>query len=130
MNKDAREIRIGLLWAGGLVLLALCASFAQRQGYIAQDTMLRLVIGANGLMIAFFGNRAPKAVAPTACARQLTRFAGWSMVLSGLAYAGLWAFAPIQQAILFGTAAVAAGVLATLGYAVQLRTGARTGAGK
>ena len=40
----------------------------------------------------------PKAVVPSAYARQATRVAGWSMVLSGLVYAGLWAFAPIPVA--------------------------------
>ena len=53
--------------------------------------MLRVVIGINGLMIAYFGNRAPKTVAPSSHARQVTRVSGWSSVLSGLVYAGLWA---------------------------------------
>ncbi|PSJ43590.1 ammonium transporter [Sphingomonas deserti] len=112
---------VGLAWAGGLILLALAASLAHRQDIISHDTTLRLVIGANGLMIAFYGNRAPKALAPTACARQLARFAGWSMVLSGLFYAGLWAFAPIPTAVTLGTIAVAAGALATLSYGLGLR---------
>lgn len=118
MNKD---IRGALIVAGGLILLALGASFARGQGLIDQDTMLRLVIGANGLMIAYFGNRAPKAFAPTAFARHLARFAGWSQVLSGLVYAGLWAFAPIPIAIVFGCAAVIAGMIATVGYCFWLR---------
>ncbi|PKR87959.1 ammonium transporter [Pleomorphomonas diazotrophica] len=104
-----------------MILLALGASFARQQGHIDQDTTLRLVIGVNGLMIAYFGNRAPKAVAPSACAQRMNRFAGWSMVLSGLTYAGLWAFAEIDTAIALGTAAVAAGVIATLAYAFKLR---------
>lgn len=118
MNK---EIRVALAWAGGLILLALAATFARGQGLIDQDTVLRLVIGANGLMIAYFGNRAPKAFAPTAFARHLARFSGWSQVLSGLVYAGLWAFAPIPTAILFGCAAVIAGLIATIGYCFWLR---------
>jgi hypothetical protein len=83
--------------------------------------VLRIVIGLNGLMVAYFGNRMPKAVAPSAFARQLTRFAGWSFVLSGLVYAGLWAFAPLPLAKTVGTGAVAAGIIATLGYAFWLR---------
>lgn len=130
MNNVVNELRPGLAWAAGLILLALGASFARGQGYIDQDTTLRLVIGANGLMIAWFGNRAPKAVAPSACARQLTRFAGWSMVLSGIFYAGLWAFAPIPLAITLGTAAVATGIVATLVYSLRLRARARVQMGK
>ena len=63
MKNTFDELVPGLAWAGGIILLALGASFAQQQGYIDRDITLRLVIGANGLMIAYFGNRAPKAVA-------------------------------------------------------------------
>ncbi|WP_243451021.1 ammonium transporter [Sphingosinicella sp. CPCC 101087] len=125
MNKSVTEIRTGLAWAGGIVLLALGARFAFNQGHIDHDAMLRIVIGANGLMIAYFGNRVPKAVAPSACAQQVARFAGWSMVLSGLVYSGLWILAPIPVAITIGTAAVAAGAIATLGYCLRLRLRAR-----
>lgn len=121
MKDLIHDLRPGLAWAGAIILLALGASFARQQGHIDQDTTLRLVIGVNGLMIAYFGNRAPKAVAPSACAQRMNRFAGWSMVLSGLTHAGLWAFAEIDTAIALGTAAVAAGVIATLGYAFKLR---------
>jgi hypothetical protein len=126
MNNTFKDLVPGLAWGGGLILLALAASFARGQGYIEHDTMLRLVIGANGLMIAYFGNRAPKAVAPSACAGQVTRFAGWSMVLSGLVYAGLWAFAPVPVAITVGTGVVAASIVVTLGYCLRLRTRARS----
>jgi hypothetical protein len=125
MNKTFNELLPGLAWAGGLILLALGATFARAQGYMDHDTMLRLVIGANGLMIAYFGNRAPKAVAPSADAAQIARFSGWSMVLSGLVYTGLWAFAPIQLAITAGTVVVAAGILLTIGYCFRLRAQAR-----
>ena len=115
------DILPSLAWAGGIVLLALGASFARNQGYIDQDTVLRLVMGATGLMVAHYGNRAPKAVAPSVCAQQMARVAGWSLALSGLVYAGLWAFAPIPVAITFGTGAVAAGMVVTLAYGLSLR---------
>jgi len=83
--------------------------------------VLRLVIGANGLMIAFFGNRAPKALAPSEGARRVSRVSGWSSVISGLIYAALWAFAPIDQAIWVGSAAIIGGIAITLGYCVWLR---------
>jgi hypothetical protein len=129
MNNPVKEILVGLGWGGALILLALGASFAREHGYIDHDTTLRLVIGANGLMIAFFGNRAPKTVAPSACAQQVTRFAGWSMVLSGLVYTGLWIFAPIQTAITLGTAVIVAGMIATLAYCLHLRGRTRTNKG-
>ena len=120
-----KELLVGLAWGGGIILLALGATFARSQGYIDQDTVLRLVIGINGLMIAYYGNRAPKAVAPSIYAAQIARVAGWSQVLSGLIYAGLWAFAPIPVAIWLGCGAVLAGIIVTVGYCLSLRTKAR-----
>lgn len=123
-----KELLAGLAWGGGIVLLALGARFAHQQGYIDRDTMLRLVIGMNGLMIAYYGNRLPKAVAPSAVARRITRVGGWAFVLSGLVYAGFWAFAPISLAVPVGTGAVAAGMIVTLGYCfwLRVRASART----
>ncbi len=80
-------------------------------------------------MIAYYGNRAPKAVAPSACARQVARVAGWSFVLSGLVYAGLWALAPIPVALAAGTAVIAAGMIVTLAYGFRLRARSRAHAG-
>jgi hypothetical protein len=45
----------------------------------------------------------------------VTRFAGWALVLSGLVYAGFWAFAPLPLAMTIG-------IVATLGYSLWLRT--------
>jgi hypothetical protein len=118
MNK---ELTGGLAWGGGIVALALGATFAREQGLIDGDTVTRVVIGMNGLMIAWYGNRMPKAVVPNAYARQAARIAGWAMVLSGLVYAALWAFAPIPVAIAGGCAAVVAGMAVTLGYCLWLR---------
>ena len=120
-----KELLVALAWGGGIVLLALGATFARNQGYIDQDTVLRVVIGINGLMIAYYGNRAPKAVAPSIYAAQIARVAGWSQVLSGLIYAGLWAFAPIPVAIWLGCGAVLAGMIVTAGYCLWLRGRAR-----
>lgn len=78
----------------------------------------------NGLMIAWFGNRM-KAFVPRARARKSTRVGGWSMVLSGLIYAGLWAFAPIPVAIVAGCGAVMTGIAVTLGYCLSLRAKAK-----
>lgn len=122
MNRDL----IGsLAWGVGVVALALAATYARRLGLIDGDTVTRLVIGANGLMITWFGNRMPKAFVPSAWARSARRVGGWSMVLSGLVYAGLWAFAPIPVAIAGGCGAVVAGIAVTLGYCLALRARAK-----
>lgn len=122
-----REILMGLAWAGAIVLLAMGAWFAQSQGYIDHDTTLRIV-AMNGLWLAWFGNRLPKAIAPHPIARKVARFSGWSFALSGLIYAGLWVFAPIPVAATVGTGVMVAGVIAALGHCFWLATRAQANA--
>jgi uncharacterized membrane protein len=122
MNK---ELVGSLSWGIGIVVLALVATYARKLGYMDSETVTRLVVGANGLMIAWFGNRMPKTFVPAAWARELRRVAGWSLFVSGLIYAALWAFAPTSVAIVGGCAAVAAGIAVTIGYCLSLRARAR-----
>jgi len=117
-----RELMAAIAWGGGTIALALGATAARKLGYIDAETVTRLVIGSNGLMIAWYGNRMPKALAPSACARQIARVAGWSMFLSGIVYTGLWVFAPVQVAIAVGCGVVATGMAVTLGYCLSLRS--------
>lgn len=119
MNRDIAQ---SLAWAGGIIALALAASFARQEGYIDADMTNRIVLGAIGLMIAWQGNRMPKALAPTASARQVNRVAGWSLALSGLVYAALWAFAPFQVALIGGCGAIILGMAVTFGYCLSLRS--------
>lgn len=122
MNKDL----IGsLAWGGGIVVLALGMTFARQLGYVDGETVTRVVIGANGLMVAWFGNRMPKAFVPSVSARKVHRVGGWSLALSGLVYAGVWAFAPIQTAVIVGCGAVLAGIAVTIGYCLSLRAKAK-----
>lgn len=118
MNK---ELMSDLAWGVGIVLLALGATYARKLGYIDGETVTRLVMGAIGLMVAWFGNRMPKRFVPEAWARRATRVGGWSLVLSGLVYAGLWAFAPTQVAAAGGSLAVLLGIAVTIGYCLSLR---------
>jgi len=113
-------------WGIGIVVLALAATGARKLGYIDEDTVTRLVLGATGLMVAWFGNRIPKTIAPGPRARQAQRVAGWSMALSGLVYAGLWAFAPMQVALIAGSGAVLLGIAVSFAYCLGLWGRART----
>jgi hypothetical protein len=122
MNK---QVITDLAWGVGIVVVALVASFARKQGYIDGDTVTRVVIGMTGLMIASFGNRIPKTFVPNSFARQARRVAAWSLVLSGLVYAGLWAFAPIPVAVAGGSGAVLLGMAVTFGYCISLRAKAK-----
>jgi len=126
MKKELikKELITSLAWAGGMIALALGATLARKQGYIDGEAVQR-VVAMNGLMIAYYGNRLPKAVVPSASARQAMRVGGWAMVLSGLVYAGMFAFAPIQVAAMVGCGAVAVGMAVTLGYSLRLRAKAK-----
>ena len=115
-----KELVGALAWAGFMMVLAFGAAFAHRLGYVDRDTVTRLVTGVIGLWMAWYGNRIPKTFARSAQARQVQRVAAWSQVLSGLVFAGLWAFAPIPVAIKAGTVVVLAGIAVTFGYCLSL----------
>ncbi len=119
MNKDLMG---SLAWGLGILLLALAASQARRMGYLEAETVTRMVLGATGLMIAWSGNRMPKVFVPELWARKARRVTAWSMVLSGLIYAGLFAFAPMQLAVAGGVAAVLIGIAVSFVYCFSLRS--------
>lgn len=115
-----KELIGALAWAGAMLALAVGATLAHKLGYIDRDTVIRLVTGVIGLWMAWYGNRMPKTFVKSALARKIRRLSAWSQVLSGLAYAGLWAFAPIPVAATVGTGAIVAGIAVTLGYCFWL----------
>ncbi len=118
MNKDVTG---SLIWAGVIIALALAASWGRSAGLIDEDTTTRIVFVAIGLMVAWYGNRAPKTFVPGARARQAKRVAGWSLVISGLIYAGAFAFASIDTALIVGCGAIILGIAVTFAYCVSLR---------
>jgi len=117
-----REVIEGLAWGSSIVALAIGATWAHRLGLVEVDSVNRVVFGGIGLMVAGFGNRIPKSVVASTRARQAKRVAGWSTVLSGLAYAGLWMFAPMPVATWGGFGAIVAGFAVTMGYCLSLRS--------
>jgi hypothetical protein len=129
MNKTAmkRELIGALASVAGMLVLTLGAIVARQQGYIDRETVTRVVFIPIGLWMAWNGNRIPKNVVPHARAGQAQRVAAWSLVLSGLVYAGLFAFAPMPVAMWGGSAAVLTGVAVTFGYCLSLRDKAKAG---
>ncbi len=112
-------------WAIAFLALALAGRFARELGYVDGETVTRVMSGAIGLYVVWYGNRLPKAFGPSATGRRVRRMAGWSQVLSGLVYMGLWAFAPIPVAVKGGSAAIVAGIVVTVAYCVSLRARAK-----
>ena len=68
MNAIRKDVVGNLAWGLGIVVLALVSVQARRLGWLEPDTVTRLVIGANGLFVAWMGNRMPKSFVPSACA--------------------------------------------------------------
>lgn len=120
MKKD---LSLAVIWACIMLGAAFAARYAHARGYIDEDVMRRVVACLIGLWFAYYGNRLPKSFVPNACARKARRFAGWAMVLSGLAYTGLWIFAPIPTAVTLGTAAILGSIALTFLYCLSLRGG-------
>lgn len=121
-----KELITDIAWGGGIIVLALAATLARQLGYIDQDTTIRIVLGATGLMVAAYGNRMPKKLVPNERARQAARVGGWSLALSGLVYAVLWAFAPFNVALIGGCAAIIMGMVVTFAYCLSLRNKPRS----
>jgi hypothetical protein len=122
-----KELIGSLVYVGFMLALTVGATIAHRLGYIDRDTVQRVVIIPIGLWMAWYGNRLPKAFVRNAGARQVQRVSAWSQVLSGLAFAGLWAFAPMPVAIWGGMAAILAGLAITFGYCLSLPARAKAG---
>ena len=126
MKPETKQDLVGnLAWGVGLMALALACTQARRMGVIEPETVTRVVTGAIGLMLAWMGNRIPKAFVPNAAARRVRRVAGWSMAISGLVYAGLFGFAPLSLAYPAGCGAVVIGIAVTIGYCMSLRAKAK-----
>ena len=59
-------------------------------------------------------------------AQAALRLGGWLFTLAGLAYAALWAFAPLPLADIAGTTVVASALVATLANTVRSFAACRT----
>lgn len=113
---------------------ALALRYAESTGVIGADEVRRAMQVLIGLMLAGYANLMPKqgrgvgSVMAQVRAQTALRVGGWSLTLAGVAYAGLWAFAPLNIADTAGLFVVAAATLLTLGYAVWAFTACGRGA--
>jgi uncharacterized membrane protein YgdD (TMEM256/DUF423 family) len=116
-----KTIRASLVIAGVQVFAGVLLALASSRGFISNETMLRGAMMVVGLGLAAVANMIPKRPdgppPPTlqlAVLRQtVMRTAGWAMMVGGLLFAGLWAFAPLDVAPI--GAAIALGVSMVLG---------------
>ena len=102
---------------------AAALSYAQGIDLIDSDAARRTMQVMIGLILAAYSNLMPKDVGrwrasarAMARAQSALRVGGWSLTLAGLAYAGLWAFAPLAVADVAAMVVVAVAMLITMGY--------------
>ncbi|MES2898331.1 MAG: hypothetical protein V4723_01320 [Pseudomonadota bacterium] len=89
--------------------------------HISEETARRLLGVLLGAVVVAYSNSIPKVLAARARLRcsaaeeqAARRFAGWSLVLGGLAYVLAWMVAPLSVAGLIGGALLAIGVALAL----------------
>ena len=119
-----KSIRSALILAGVQIAGALLLTLANKLGWIDSETTTRGVMVLIGVMLVVVGNGMPKQqegppsqTVGHAIARQsITRVGGWAMMLGGLVWIGLWAFAPRDIAQVGSIAAVVAAVLVMVAY--------------
>ncbi len=107
----------------GVVLLAMAGfAIARETGLVSPDFGKRGAAAMLGLMLSVCGNILPKIARRLELGRETAaayasadRLAGWALVVGGLAYAGVWAFAPIERAPLGSSCVGLGAVLLALG---------------
>ena len=100
------EVTIGRSLAAAAILLTAAASLRfLAPEYIDRDLARRIMGTMTGSIIVFYANVIPKVLPPLArlrCApaaeQAVRRFAGWCLLLGGLAYMAAWMLAPIGVA--------------------------------
>lgn len=119
LKRTSMAVALALLILGTAVAL----QYLEQRHLIGADTARRTMQVMIGVMLAAYANLMPKDTGPwrasaAAIARSQSalRVGGWSMTLAGLAYAGLWALAPLAVADVAGMAVVAGATLITMGY--------------
>lgn len=127
-SKARREI-VGSIIMALLILLGASIAIAMRDaGTIEGDLSKRFVGVIIGAVLVVMGNAMPKKLAPLDCntrcaadpirAQRLQRFMGWTFVLAGLIYMGIWITIDLDKtgtAVLFAfPAAIAIIILARL----------------
>lgn len=120
-----KRLAFAVALAGLMLAVAGGLSYAEDSGMVGAEGARRTMQVLIGLGLAAYANLMPKRIGRArgspqaeASAQAALRVGGWSLTLAGLAYAGLWAFAPLAFADIASIAVVAGALAATLGYAL------------
>lgn len=112
-----------LALAGLLIAVSAGLVYLGRLGVVGAETPARGAMVLTGILLAVYGNVIPKSASRlSAKGESLERVTGWTTVLAGIAYAAIWAFAPIEIAAVASMCAVLVGFASVVGYCVWLRS--------
>ena len=123
---------LGRSIVAAVIIMGITAALAWlAPAYISAELSHRLLGAMLGAVVVVYADASPKVLVsrarlrcPPAQDQAARRFAGWTLVLGGLAYSLAWLVAPIDVAGLIGGALLACALL--LAVLRCLRTGAST----
>lgn len=125
--RAKKTIRSALILAGLMLVGTVMLTVAHKVfGWIDSETTTRGVMVLIGLMLVVTGNRMPKqqegppaqTVGDIRTRQSILRVGGWAMMIGGLIWTVLWAFAPRDIAQVGSIAAVAVSTLTMVVYGI------------
>ncbi len=128
-RRTADAIRDGIIFAALMLAVSLSIKLVQALGAAGDsDLSQRLTMVILGGFFMFTGNAMPKMLTPLsvmqcngAKTQAFQRFAGWTFVLSGLAFATAWLVLPSDIAKPVSVTFIVAAGLAVMAQGVRLR---------
>jgi len=104
-SRVRKEIVSAIILAGLILLGSISASMAKEFGMIDAELSKRIVGIIIGIVLIVMGNYMPKklvALGDTNCShtksQSIQRFMGWTFVIAGMLYAGVWIVFDLDQA--------------------------------
>jgi hypothetical protein len=105
-HRDRNEIRNALVLAGLMLAIAMLARLAASLGWAAASELSsRASMAVLGALFVLTGNAVPKTLTPLAAMKRdparvqaFRRYAGWTWVLTGVAYSLAWLALPAKLA--------------------------------
>lgn len=123
------SIRSGLAFTGLILVIVLSMKLVTAMGVIEDaDLSRRATMAILGAFFVVTGNAMPKTLTPLSAlqcdparVQAFQRFAGWTWVLTGLAFAIVWLVLPLELAKPVSLVLLVSAMLAVLGQIVRLR---------
>jgi hypothetical protein len=115
-----KQITFSLAVAALMIAVAAGLTYAKHLGLVGPEAPMRGTMALVGIVLTLNANYIPKSISKCSAATQ--RVAGWAFFLSGLAYAAIWAFAPIAIAADASMWAVGIAIASVISYYVWARS--------